>query len=211
MVMSAGYASIVAQAGESVHGVLWRIQPGDLDALDRYEDVAGGLYDRCTLTVQHGGEPQTAMTYVGRSRAPGRARIEYCELLLEAARDWELPAPYVAKLARELPLRTGRRGGMSASVIRHVIVRGTVQGVGFRAFVQRHALERGLTGWVRNRRDGSVEAVLAGPVGEVDAALEALRKGPSSAKVKAVLVSEAGEPELRERLAGEVFSMLRTV
>jgi hydrogenase maturation factor HypF (carbamoyltransferase family) len=36
---------------------------------------------------------------------------------------------------------------MSASVIRHVIVRGTVQGVGFRAFVQRHALERGLTGW----------------------------------------------------------------
>ena len=97
------------------------------------------------------------------------------------------------------------------SVIRHVIVRGTVQGVGFRAFVQRHALERGLGGWVRNRRDGSVEAVLAGPAREVDAALEALRKGPSSAKVKAVLVSEAGEGELRERLAGETFSMLRTV
>ena len=100
---------------------------------------------------------------------------------------------------------------MSASVIRHVIVRGTVQGVGFRAFVQRHALERGLAGWVRNRRDGTVEAVLAGAAAEVDAALEALRKGPSSAKVKAVLVSEAGEPELCERLAGEVFSMLRTV
>jgi AIG2-like family len=90
-----------------VHGVLWRIQPGDLDALDRYEDVAGGLYDRCTLTVQHGGEPQTAMTYVGRSRAPGRARVEYCGLLLEAARDWKLPAPYVAKLARELSVHTG--------------------------------------------------------------------------------------------------------
>lgn len=100
---------------------------------------------------------------------------------------------------------------MSASVIRHVIVRGTVQGVGFRVFVQRHALERGLVGWVRNRRDGSVEAVLAGPVEEVNAALEAVRQGPSSANVKAVLVSEAGEAELRERLAGEVFSMLRTV
>jgi acylphosphatase len=100
---------------------------------------------------------------------------------------------------------------MSGSVIRHVIVRGTVQGVGFRVFVQRRALERGLGGWVRNRRDGSVEAVLAGPVAEVDAALAALRKGPSSAKVTALQVSEAGEPELRERLAGEVFSMLRTV
>ena len=100
---------------------------------------------------------------------------------------------------------------MSVTVIRHVIVRGTVQGVGFRAFVERHAHERGLAGWVRNRRDGSVEAVLAGPADGVDAALAALRKGPSSAKVTAVAVSEAGEHELRERLAGEVFSMLRTV
>ena len=100
---------------------------------------------------------------------------------------------------------------MSASVIRHVIVRGTVQGVGFRAFVERHAYERGLAGWVRNRRDGSVEAVLAGPADAVDAALVALRKGPSSAKVTGVAVSEAGEHELRERPAGEAFSMLRTV
>ncbi len=100
---------------------------------------------------------------------------------------------------------------MSASVIRHVIVRGTVQGVGFRAFVEWHAHERGLAGWVRNRRDGSVEAVLAGPVDAVDAALAALRRGPSSAKVMAVLVSEAGENELGERLAGEIFSLLRTV
>jgi gamma-glutamylcyclotransferase (GGCT)/AIG2-like uncharacterized protein YtfP len=107
MIVSAGYASIVPHAADAVHGILWRIAPGDLDALDRYEDVAGGLYDRCTLTVQHGGKPQIAMTYVGRSRAPGRARVEYCELVLKAARDWKLPAPYVAKLAHELPLRTG--------------------------------------------------------------------------------------------------------
>ncbi len=75
---------------------------------------------------------------------------------------------------------------MSTTVIRHVIVRGTVQGVGFRAFVEDGTRSvRGLAGWVRNRRDGSVEAVLAGPVEEVDAALAALRKGPSSAKVTA--------------------------
>jgi acylphosphatase len=100
---------------------------------------------------------------------------------------------------------------MSTSVVRHVIVRGTVQGVGYRAFVERNAHERGLAGWVRNRRDGSVEAVLSGPADAVDAALAALRKGPSSAKVTGVQVSEAGESELRERLAGEVFSMLRTL
>jgi hypothetical protein len=103
----AGYASVVPHAAEAVHGILWRITRGDLDALDRYEDVAGGLYDRCMLTVQHGGESLSATTYVGRSRAPGRARVEYCELLLEAARDWKLPAAYVAKLARERPVRPG--------------------------------------------------------------------------------------------------------
>jgi gamma-glutamylcyclotransferase (GGCT)/AIG2-like uncharacterized protein YtfP len=107
IIMSAGYASIVAHAGDAVHGVLWRIAPGDLDALDRYEDVAGGLYDRRTLTVRHAGEPQSALSYIGRSRAPGRARAEYCELVLQAARDWELPAPYLATLARQLSLRTG--------------------------------------------------------------------------------------------------------
>ena len=48
------------------------------------------------------------------------------------------------------------------SAIRHVIVHGRVQGVGFRAFVEHEALRRGLEGWVRNRRDGSVEAVFAG-------------------------------------------------
>jgi gamma-glutamylcyclotransferase (GGCT)/AIG2-like uncharacterized protein YtfP len=110
MIMSAGYASIVAHAGDAVHGILWRIAPEDLDALDRYEDVAGGLYDRCTLTVQHGGEPQSATVYIGRSRAPGHARAEYRELVLEAARDWKLPAAYVAKLARQLPVRPGGEG-----------------------------------------------------------------------------------------------------
>lgn len=48
-------------------------------------------------------------------------------------------------------------------IIRHIIARGKVQGVGFRAFVEHHAIQRGLAGWVRNRRDGSVEALFAGP------------------------------------------------
>jgi gamma-glutamylcyclotransferase (GGCT)/AIG2-like uncharacterized protein YtfP len=107
IVMSGGYASVLPHIGDVVHGVLWRVAPGDIDALDRYEDVAGGLYDRCMLTVHHAGEARPALSYVGRSRAPGRARAEYCELVLKAARDWELPAPYVAMLARQLSARAG--------------------------------------------------------------------------------------------------------
>ncbi len=107
LVMSGGYASVLPRAGDVVHGVLWRIAAGDLDALDRYEDVAGGLYDRWMLPVQHGGEPRTALIYIGRSRAPGQAQPEYCEQVLKAARDWGLPAPYVAQLAGQLSARSG--------------------------------------------------------------------------------------------------------
>ena len=110
IVMSMGYASIVAHAGEAVHGVLWRIGPGDLDALDRYEDVAGGLYDRCMLAVWHGGAQRTALIYLGGSRAPGYARPDYCALVLAAAQEWGLPAPYVAGLARQLSPRGGTAG-----------------------------------------------------------------------------------------------------
>ena len=50
-----------------------------------------------------------------------------------------------------------------SDAIRHVTIRGRVQGVGYRYFVEHAALSRDLEGWVRNRRDGSVEAVFAGP------------------------------------------------
>jgi acylphosphatase len=71
-----------------------------------------------------------------------------------------------------------------------VIVRGRVQGVGFRAFVEREAVARGLAGWVRNRRDGTVEAVLSGDDAAVDRMLIAMREGPRGAAVAAVEVSE---------------------
>jgi gamma-glutamylcyclotransferase (GGCT)/AIG2-like uncharacterized protein YtfP len=102
LVMSTGHASVLPHAGDDVHGVLWRIGPADLESLDRYEDVAGGLYDRWMLWVQHRGERRTTLVYVGRSHTPGRAQPEYCELVLSAARDWELPMTYVANLARQL-------------------------------------------------------------------------------------------------------------
>ncbi len=67
-------------------------------------------------------------------------------------------------------------------------IEGLVQGVGFRAFVEREARARGLDGWVRNRRDGGVEAVLAGPADTVDAMINRCRHGPRGARVDMVKV-----------------------
>jgi acylphosphatase len=98
-----------------------------------------------------------------------------------------------------------------SDTIRHVTIRGLVQGVGYRAFVDHAARTRKLEGWVRNRRDGSVEAVLAGPPATVAAVIEACRRGPSSARVEAVQ-DEAGNPDiLNLRRAGEQFSVLPTI
>ena len=69
-------------------------------------------------------------------------------------------------------------------------IRGRVQGVGFRFFVQREAERRGLSGWVRNRHDGSVEAVVQGAADAVDALIDAVRSGPPSARVTDLQVSE---------------------
>lgn len=66
------------------------------------------------------------------------------------------------------------------------VVRGTVQGVGFRWFVEREAVALGLYGWVRNLRDGSVEVVAEGPADLLDALAAALAKGPSGSGVTAV-------------------------
>jgi len=78
----------------------------------------------------------------------------------------------------------------------HVIITGAVQGVGYRAFVEHQALAHGLSGWVRNRRDGSVEAMLAGEEAAVEAVLAACRSGPRLACVEKVAVAELDAGEL---------------
>lgn len=65
----------------------------------------------------------------------------------------------------------------------HAIIQGHVQGVGFRYFVQGKAKSLGLTGWVRNRWDGSVEVLTEGKRTELDSLLEALYRGPRGATV----------------------------
>lgn len=93
----------------------------------------------------------------------------------------------------------------------HVSIRGRVQGVGYRAWVADEAMRRGLDGWVRNRRDGSVEAVFAGPEEAVSAMIEACRRGPSPALVEALHSRLAGDDLLGLRRPGERFSVLATL
>jgi acylphosphatase len=98
-----------------------------------------------------------------------------------------------------------------SGVIRHVSVRGRVQGVGYRAWVEDQAIALGLEGWVRNRQDGSVEAVFSGAEDLVTAMIAACRHGPSFARVDAVQDEVANPDELKLRGAGERFSVLPTI
>jgi acylphosphatase len=68
----------------------------------------------------------------------------------------------------------------------HVIIEGIVQGVGFRYFVQETALEINLSGWVRNRWDGSVELVAEGKRADLERLLSLLYRGPQGADVRGV-------------------------
>jgi len=94
------------------------------------------------------------------------------------------------------------------SVIRHISVRGRVQGVGFRAFVEHEALKRHLGGWVRNRRDGTVEALFAGEAAAVAAAVDACRRGPFGARVDALYDDDGSADDLELLRPGDVFSVL---
>jgi acylphosphatase len=72
--------------------------------------------------------------------------------------------------------------------VRHLIVSGYVQGVGYRYSMVMAAQRLGITGWVRNRRDGSVEAMISGTAEGVAAMIDWARHGPSGAEVEHVAV-----------------------
>jgi len=98
-----------------------------------------------------------------------------------------------------------------SNAIRRVVIRGRVQGVGYRAWVEYQARRLGLSGWVRNRRDGSVEAVFEGEASIVANMVASCRQGPSSSRVDDVAEEEANADALGLRHAGERFSVLPTI
>ncbi|MCB1916546.1 MAG: acylphosphatase [Rhodocyclaceae bacterium] len=78
-------------------------------------------------------------------------------------------------------------------ICRHLMIRGKVQGVYYRATARNEAIAHGLDGWVRNRSDGCVEAVVRGPEVAVRAFIDWAFQGPPAARVEAVEVAEAEE------------------
>jgi len=95
-------------------------------------------------------------------------------------------------------------------VIVRVVIRGRVQGVGYRAWTEDEARERGIAGWVRNRRDGSVEALFAGTESDVRAMIEACRRGPPGARIDAVDQRAGTADDFALRRGGDDFSVLAT-
>lgn len=74
----------------------------------------------------------------------------------------------------------------------HVRIEGRVQRLGYRAWTQWNAKELGLEGWVRNRTDGCVDALFAGPAAAVDQMLERAKSGPADAKVSRIDIIQEG-------------------
>lgn len=96
-------------------------------------------------------------------------------------------------------------------IIRQVTIRDRVQGVGYRVWLAHTAEAMGLQGWVRNRRDGSVEATLAGGDHVVSEMIARCQLGPSAARVEAVVAETALPDVLNLRQPGERFSILSTL
>ena len=84
-----------------------------------------------------------------------------------------------------------------ALLTRRLIVTGRVQGVGFRLFMTREAQAAGVTGWVRNRRDGTVEAVVQGPAAAVERVIARARAGPPAGRVEDLRI-ELAEGEFKD-------------
>ena len=95
--------------------------------------------------------------------------------------------------------------------IRQVTIRGRVQGVGYRYWVEQQAAAHAVEGWVRNRRGGSVEALFAGPEDVVSNMVASCRRGPSSARVDAIDERPGDAEALNLRWPGERFSVLPTI
>ena len=181
-------------------------------AINAYENVAGGLYVRrrcrCCTTARRSPRWSTSRARAARAAAPRLYRS-----WSRRRGDWALPEPYIRSLMRWSPRRS--RGARHA---RHRRRRDEhrhdppCRGARPRAGRRLSRLDRGqaratrLDGWVRNRRDGTVEAVFAGPPKAVDGMIEACRRGPPSARVEHRSARRrrrrAGAARRRRRLLG---------
>jgi len=100
--------SLDPHPGRLVYGVLWRVTLRDLVAINAYESVDTELYLRRMLPVRLGARQTPALVFLAKRRGQGTARPGYISIVIEAAREWQLPAPYIRSLQRWSP--SGWRG-----------------------------------------------------------------------------------------------------
>jgi len=105
LINSDGYATVVRDPRNAVHGLLFDLALSDVPALDRYEAVGSGLYSKITQPVVIPSGVRRALVYVGRSSVPGSPRPGYLEGVVAAAKAAGLPEAYVASLM-PAPART---------------------------------------------------------------------------------------------------------
>jgi AIG2-like family len=98
-----GVGSIAPYPGALLRGVLWRVTLRDLVALNAYESVDTELYLRRFLPVRFGARRAAALVYIARRQGEGTARPGYISMVVEAAREWRLPEPYIDRLKRWSP------------------------------------------------------------------------------------------------------------
>lgn len=120
VLMGNGYASVCRDRRSEVHGVLYDLAFSDIPALDRYEEVAGGLYVKAMQPVRRqAGQAHQALIYFGTDETiGGTPPLGHMEAIVAAARSSGLPASYVAKLETFLPKtapRTAFSGARSSS------------------------------------------------------------------------------------------------
>lgn len=107
-IAASGYATVIPWAGSFVHGVLWKVTPKDIAALDRYEDVVGGLYRAVQMPVKYNERLLRALGYLAIGDKSGATPPGYIEKIIAAAKDWDLPADYVDYLAKQTPMGAKR-------------------------------------------------------------------------------------------------------
>jgi gamma-glutamylcyclotransferase (GGCT)/AIG2-like uncharacterized protein YtfP len=98
-ILQAGYATVVRDPSSTVHGVLYDLALADVPALDRYEDIARGLYRKIVQPVlRREGGPVQALVYIGAGQRGGQPRPGYMEGVIAAADSAGLPPAYIAFL-----------------------------------------------------------------------------------------------------------------
>lgn len=99
-----GYATVIAEMGATVHGVLWGLHPRHEAALDVYEGIRHGLYRKASLPVRTAaGDAREALVYEAGDPTTGQTVPGYMEKVVAAAEHHGLPVSYIAELKGWLP------------------------------------------------------------------------------------------------------------